>query len=147
MGEVVQTLTLSNLAFTKCSGGGCPCYKSAPIALMVSTFPGLTERFGQWFAEPLPSCGCDACDESAEGESERLNEMVDDVVTGKFREAIRRSLISFRGTGWRETKLWSDVGRRTNRSRVDGLRAREMSGGRRRLELNWKPWRRRRTIS
>lgn len=119
--------------------------EAAPIAVVFSTFPGLNVRFGRWFTEPFPSCGCDACDESAEGEIERLTEMVDDVVAGRFCEAIRRPLISFRGTGWRETKLWSDVGRRTNRSRVDGLRAREMSGGRRRLELNWKPWRRRRT--
>ena len=119
--------------------------EAAPIAVVFSTFPGLNVRFGRWFSEPFPSCGCDACDESAESEIERLNEMVDDVVAGRFREAIRRPLISFRGTGWRETNFWSSVGRRTNRSRVDGLRAREMSGGRRRLDLNWKPWRRRRT--
>jgi len=119
---------------------------AAPIAVVFSTFPGLHVRFGRWFSEPFPSCGCDACDESAESEIERLTEMVDDVVAGRFREAIRRPLISFRGTGWRETKFWSDVGRRRSGSRVDGVRAREMSGGRRRLDLNWKPWRRRRTI-
>lgn len=118
---------------------------AAPIAVVFSTFPGLNVRFGRWFTEPFPSCGCDACDESAEGEIERLNEMVDDVVAGRFREAIRRPLISFRGTGWRETKLWSPEGKRTSRSRVDGVRAREMTDGRRRLDLNWKPWRRRRT--
>ena len=120
---------------------------AAPIAVVFSTFPGLHVRFGRWYSEPFPSCGCDACDESAEGEIERLNEMVDDVVAGRFCEAIRRPLISFRGSGWRETKFWSSVGTRTNRSRVDGLRAREMAGGRRRLDLNWKAWRRRRTIS
>lgn len=121
--------------------------EAAPIAVVFSTFPGLNVRFGRWFTEPFPSCGCDACDESAEDEIERLNEVVDDVVAGRFCEAIRRPLISFRGTGWRETKLWSDVGRRTNRSRVDGLLAREMSGGRRRLDLKWKPWRRRQAVS
>ena len=119
--------------------------EAAPIAVVFSTFPGLNVRFGRWFSELFPSCGCDACDESAESEIERLNEMVDDVVAGRFREAIRRPLISFRGTGWRETRFWSSDGRRTNRSRVDGLRSREMTGGRRRLDLNWKPWRRRRT--
>ena len=119
----------------------------ASIAVVFSTFPGLNVRLGRWFIEPFPSCGCDACDESAKGEIERLNEMVDDVVAGRFCEAIRRPLISFRGTGWRETRFWSDSGRRTSRSRVDGARAREMSGGRRRLDLNWKPWRRRGTIS
>lgn len=120
--------------------------EAAPIAVVFSTFPGLNVRLGRWFTEPFPSCGCDACDESAKGEIERLNEIVDDVVAGRFCEAIRRPLISFRGTGWRETKFWSSVGRRTNRTRVEGFRAREMSGGRRRLELSWKAWRRRRTI-
>ena len=121
--------------------------EAAQIAVVFSTFPGLNVRFGRWFTEPFPSCGCDACDESAEDEIERLTEMVDDVVVGRFCEAIRRPLISFRGTGWRETKFWSSAGKRTNRSRIEGLRAREMSGGRRRLDLNWKPWRRSRTIS
>ena len=120
--------------------------EAAPIAVVFSNFPGLNVRFGRWFTEPFPSCGCDACDESAESEIERLNEMVENVVAGRFCEAIRRPLISFRGTGWRETKIWSSVGRRTSRSRVDGLRAREMSGGHRRLDLDWKPWRRRRPV-
>ena len=120
--------------------------EAAPIAVVFSTFPGLNARFGRWFTESFPSCGCDACDESAEGEIERLNEIVDDVVAGRFCEAIRRPLISFRRTGWRETKFWSPAGRRTSRSRVDRVRAREMSGGRRRLDLNWKPWRRRRPV-
>ena len=119
--------------------------EAAPIAVVFSTFPGLNVRFGRWFTEPFPSCGCDACKESAEGEIERLKEMVDEVVAGRFREAIQRPLISFRGTGWRETEFWSSVGRRTSRSRVDGVRAREMTGGRRRLDLHWKAWRRRRT--
>ena len=122
-------------------------HDAAPLAVVFSTFPGLHVRFGRWYRELFPSCGCDACDESAEAEIERLNEMVDDVVAGRYFEAIRRPLISLMGSGWRETKFWSPVGRRTNRSRVDSLRAREMAGGRRRLDLNWKPWRRRRTMS
>ena len=118
---------------------------AAPITVVFSTFPGLHVRFGRWYQEPFPLCGCDACDESAKGEIERLNGMVNDVVAGRFCEVIRRPLFSFRGSGWRDTKFWSPVGRRGNRSRVDSLRAREMAVGRRRLDLNWKPWRRRRT--
>ncbi|MCY4115252.1 MAG: DUF6226 family protein [Chloroflexi bacterium] len=121
-------------------------HDAAPIAVVFSTFPGLHVRFGRWYSELFPSCGCDACDESAEGEIERLTEMVEDVVAGRFFEAIRCPLVSFRRTGWRETKFWSSVGIRAQRSRVDGLRAREMAGGRRRLDLIWEPWRRRRTI-
>ena len=123
---------------------------AAPICVVFSTFPGLWVRLGRWYIEPFPDCGCDACDESAEGEIERLNDMVDDVIAGRFREAIEIPPMSFRGSGWRETRFWSpDDGRNSTRqrsaSRVSRRRAREMTGGRRRLDLNWKPWRRRQT--
>ena len=52
---------------------------AAPIAVVFTKFPGLHLRFGRWSKEPFPSCGCDACDESAQGEIERLSEMVEDV--------------------------------------------------------------------
>jgi len=126
--------------------------ETAPIAVSFSTFPGLHVRFGRWYMEPFPVCGCDACDESAEGEIERLNDMIDALTAGRFRESIRRPLISFRGSGWVETRFWSaDDTRSWRRSqsgaRVDGPRVREMAGGRRRLDLDWKPLRRRRTMS
>lgn len=57
---------------------------AAPIAVVFSTFPGLHVRCGRWYREPFPSCGCDACDASADGEIERLTGMVDDVVAGGF---------------------------------------------------------------
>ena len=122
--------------------------EAAPIVVSFSAFPGLHVRFGRWCIEPFPDCGCDACDESAEGEIERLGDMVDDVTAGRFSEAVWRPLLSFRGSGWQETRFWSpDDGRSPTRSRrtsrVGGLQAREMSGGRRRLDLDWKPWTRR----
>ena len=124
---------------------------AAPIVVAFSTFPGLRVRFGRWYIEPFPDCGCDACDESAEGEIERLNYMIDDVTAGRFREAIEIPAISFMGSGWRETRFWSpDDGRPStrsrSRSRVDSHSAYQMSGGRRRLDLNWKPWPHRQAI-
>ena len=56
---------------------------AAPIAVLFSAFPGLHVRFGRWHTEAFPSCGCDACDESAEDQIERLNEMVDDTTAGE----------------------------------------------------------------
>ena len=76
-----------------------------------------------------------------EGEIERLSEMVEEVTAGRFRETLRRPLIPFLGAAWWETKMWSPDGRRsTRRSRVDRVSAHRMSGGRRRLELDWEPW-------
>ena len=117
---------------------------AAPISVVFTAFPGLRIRFGRRYVEPFPVCGCDACDESAEGEIERLNDMVDDVTAGRFREAIEIPPFSFRGAVWVETGFWSPDGRRTrNRSSIDRRQGLEMSGGRHRLDLNWKPWPRR----
>ena len=57
--------------------------EAAPIVVVFTAFPGLHNRFGRWYMEPFPDCGCDACDGSAEGEIERLNEMFDDVTAGE----------------------------------------------------------------
>ena len=120
---------------------------AAPIAVAFSALPGLHLRFGRWHTELFPSCGCDACDESTEVQIERLNEMVDDVTSGRFREAIQRPLIPFIGYGWTKTEFWSPGGRSSSESRIDGRRAHEMSGGRRRLDLDWRPWHRRQAAS
>ncbi len=120
---------------------------AAPIAVAFSTFPGLHVRFGWWHLESFPNCGCDACDETAEGQIERLSKLVDAVTTGELLEAIQRPLIPFIGHGWRTAMFRSHVGSSSRGSRVDRRRARDMSGGRRRLELDWKPWRRRQIAS
>ncbi len=116
---------------------------AAPIAVAFSTFPGVHVRFGRWRIEPFPGCGCDACDESAEGEIDRLTEMVDGVTAGRFREAIHCPVVSLTGSGWIQHEFrWPDGRFSRGESRVNGQRARELSGDRRRLELDWKPWRR-----
>ena len=62
---------------------------AAPITVTFSDFPGLFVRFGRWVTEPFPSCGCDACDESATDEIERLTRLIDIVTAGGFREAVK----------------------------------------------------------
>jgi hypothetical protein len=61
---------------------------AAAITIAFSNFPGLYVRFGRWVVDQFPQCGCDACDESAEGEIERLRAKIDDVVEGRFQESI-----------------------------------------------------------
>ena len=116
---------------------------AAPITVAFTAFPGLHLRFGRWHTELFPSCGCDACDESADWEIERLTETVEDVTAGRFRESLRRPLIPFTGFAQTAAELWSAFRYRSSGSRINRRRAREMSGGRRRVELNWKPWSRR----
>ena len=120
---------------------------AAPITIVFSDFHGLHVRFGRWLREPFPDCGCDACDESAEGEIERLIDIVDDVTAGRFRKGIRIPLQS--SAAWRETETWAYETRLSQRntgiwsrgrSRIDRQLARSITGGARRFDLYWKPW-------
>jgi len=94
---------------------------AAPIVVAFTSFPGLYLRCGRWFLEPFPSCGCDACDETLEEESERFLAMLDDVVAGRFRESIE---MATRGDARFE---WS-LGAGTGWTRIDRQRAHELVG-------------------
>ena len=113
---------------------------AAPIVAAFTNFPGLHVRLGRWHIEALPACGCDACDESVERQVESLEQMVEGVVHGRFREALRRPVLPFMGSCWVEAEFLSPAGSRSTGSRLDRLSARRMSGGRRRVELDWGPW-------
>jgi len=71
---------------------------AAPLTVIFSSFPGLLVRFGEWHIEAYPACGCDACDEDPSELVDRLNEHVNDLVTGQFSETIgrgRKTWLSF----------------------------------------------------
>ena len=127
--------------------------RAAPLLVAFTTFPGIRLRAGHWCTEVFPSCGCDACSETADGEALRLREMVDNVVAGRFREVISVPLIGFRqlisvpliGDGWQEWELWSHRGRRRSRSRIKGKRARAMVASVGRPSIEWTAWARRHT--
>ena len=76
-----------------------PIYpESASITIVFTDFPGLHIRFGRWFTDSFPSCGCDAGDESAEGEIERVTELIDSVTSGGFRETVIHSPVYLTST-------------------------------------------------
>ena len=119
----------------------------APITVVFSDFPGLHVRIGRWRTKLFPVCGCDACDDSAEDEIERLTMMVEGVTTGGLREVVETPGVLF-GDGRLTTELWTPgYGGGSKSSSLDRATARRMSGGRRRLVLDWKPWLRRRSAS
>ena len=118
--------------------------EAAPIVVAYTDFPGLHVRFGSWHKEPFPDCGCDACDETADGSIEKMIRMVEAVVSGGFREAMR--VPPLLGDGWQETEFRPNDGHggpRRSRGRVPRSRALEMTGGKRKVRLEWKPWTRR----
>ncbi len=111
---------------------------AAPLVLAFSSFPGLHFRFGRWCMLAFPSCGCDACQESAEMEIDRLTSIVNDVTAGRFREAVR---IRPDGDVWLESEFWSADERSTRQSfRLDPDRAQQLTAQRDRLSHDWNPW-------
>lgn len=112
---------------------------SAPLQVSFTAFPGLLVRAGRWHHEPIPACGCDACNETADSAIEQLCFVTENVVSGRFKEELRlpRSL----GSAWLVTEFGRPgSGRWTGgRTRVPWARARELLGtGRRRYE--WQAW-------
>jgi Family of unknown function (DUF6226) len=61
------------------------------IVVAFTTFPGLHVRFGRWCCLAFPSCGCDACGETADDECNRLTSLAENLIAGRFREVIVRS--------------------------------------------------------
>jgi hypothetical protein len=110
---------------------------AASIAVSFTAFPGLRVRVGRWRIEAFPSCGCDACEETAEGESARLTQMVDDVTAGRFREGIWVPEV---GDAWQESEFCSPSGGSSNRVRIDRSYALQMLAGSDCLRLEWRPW-------
>lgn len=111
---------------------------AAPLSVAFTTFPGIKLRAGRRYVWPFPSCGCDACDETADVGARLMRELVEDVVEGRFREGVSMSLI---GDGWYWHQFWSPHGRKSGRSRIGRKKASAMIaevGGRRSIE--WVPW-------
>jgi len=113
---------------------------AAPITVAFSSFPGLRARFGRWYVVAFPTCGCDACDETAESETERLRSLIDNTTAGRFREAIR---VRADGTTWKESKFWSAGGWVGEEGRLDETRARKLLEAGDRSSHDWGPWPRR----
>jgi hypothetical protein len=111
---------------------------AAPVAIAFTPFPGLIVRFGRWLVEPFPSCGCDACGKTANGEGARLEALVHAVVAGRFREEL---VIPWLGDG---RLAWSfgdagAAGRGSGWSRLPRAHAVALRGRGPRI-VQWSPW-------
>lgn len=110
--------------------------RAAPLVVTFTDFPSVILRCGFWLVLSFPTCGCDACDETADGEVKRLTEAIDDVVAGRFRESIRIPLWGEAGQTW---ELGSSTRRMAGGSRITRSRARALINARRRT-VDWSPW-------
>ena len=92
---------------------------AGPLAIGFTSFPGLMVRLGRWFVEPIPTCGCDACDETAEEGHRRLESFIDDLVSGRVRESVQLPLV---GAAW----LTTDIGGSGERARLTRTKAKAL---------------------
>jgi len=110
----------------------------APVAIAFTDSPGLEVRVGRWVTDVFPSCHCDACDEMPEGEFERLTELLDDVVAGRFRESIH---LQRDGSGWSSHEFWNDDGPwLRGGSLVSRKKAALILDGKAEMVVEWMPW-------
>ena len=75
-----------------------------------------------------------------QGEAARLKSFFDDVIEGRFREAIQ---ISAAEDPWVEWEFWSAGGRSHSKSQLDPARGRQLLAESGRSSYDWKPWSRR----
>jgi hypothetical protein len=116
--------------------------EAASVAIAFTTFPSLIVRYGKWSAMTFPNCGCDACAAAAEREEERLEELVGDVVAGRFREELHIPLFGSPGVRW----SFGDIARAGHLSEGGHNMSRDQArilntGGPR--QIHWQPWPRR----
>jgi hypothetical protein len=109
---------------------------AAPLAVTFTAFPGLDVRMGRSNNFYLPSCGCDACDDSVEDCAEELRDAVHALTAGTFGERLVHD------HGWWHEHWYRDAEGGYSRSR-SRLRRRELAELRRTMpggELAWAPW-------
>ncbi len=114
--------------------------RSAPLIMVFTDLPGIVLMAGALLVEPLPVCGCDACDDSAETVADDLEWMVFAIVEGGLTERVARNprtRVSHRlerSDGYRGGE--GLAGADTTRKELSDARARlaPLDGGR------WEPW-------
>lgn len=59
---------------------------AAPLTIVSTAEPAVIVHAGAWCELAFPDCACDACDQTAEGQAEELEQFVLAVAAGTFRE-------------------------------------------------------------
>jgi hypothetical protein len=113
---------------------------AAPLCVAFTGFPGLRVRFGRWCAMAFPTCGCDACNETASDEADRLKRLIDNLVHGRLVESVR---VEDTQAVWVEWVSWSASERMESRTQLDREHVQPLLAGRDYSSLAWAPWPRR----
>lgn len=109
--------------------------RASALEVVLTSFPGLLLRFGREGGARVPTCGCDACDETLEDCVEELRRYVDAVVAGSFGERLVQV------DGWGHERWYNVPG--AGWSGTTPVRGAELKALRAVLpegELTWAPW-------
>ena len=109
---------------------------AASIIIAFTSFPAVIIRSGLLLDLTFPECGCDACGATAESEVQRLTEVIEAVVSGRFRESIRIPLWGDAEETW---ELWSSTHRTGGGVRMARSRARALVSRSSRT-FDWSSW-------
>lgn len=112
---------------------------AAPITVVFTDLPGIALRAGALYVEPLPVCGCDACDDTWEAVADELEWRVLAVVEGGFTERVTRGLRAHVGHTLTRADSWRGA---EGRSGPDTTR-RDLAAARSRLATidgAWAAW-------
>ncbi len=108
---------------------------AAPVAIVLTSFPGLLVRAGRTSSTPIPSCGCDACDETLDDGAVVLADHVEGIVTCGFTERVVRN----RGW-WHELHDPGPHGSSSGRTLLHGVRVSELRILLPGPGISWAPW-------
>ncbi len=111
--------------------------EGAPLTVAFTTFPGVLVRYGRWYVEEYPRCGCDACDEQAQALTREMTDRVDTLVAGGFSEELKR---------WLRPALRFRFASRTDQSSAAGevrLRRAQARALGRSTRCGWPAWQKR----
>lgn len=74
--------------------------EGTPLAFLITDFPGVGIRFGEWETKAFPTCGCDACHEQPSEVAQKMSDLVEAAVGGSCVEELtkRKLLRSFAGS-------------------------------------------------
>ena len=79
--------------------------QGSPLAFLITDFPGVGVRFGEWGREAFPTCGCDACDEQPSDVIRKMSDLVEAAVDGRYEEELTKRKLrnSFTGRWGRQS--------------------------------------------
>lgn len=109
---------------------------AGPLAVAFTDVPGLSLRLGRWWAEVLPTCGCDQCQEDPADLVEQLRMQAAALIEGGLWERVRRGV----GGSWYETRL---IGVGISARREGPLTPQDAREARRSgfaAAVQWAPW-------